>query len=659
MNRIGLWLLSTTLVLGCSGEDPPGGAKDAGPTTDRDAGADCVPSACPADACGMVDDGCGGTLDCGTCGCTPGTFTVDCPERPCETLTGCEAGACTYEPVICDFELCACPDGTECGDEDPRPCGPGCPSLVCDPRPTGNGRYSNTCVPLADLRCGLCDLGGVTCDASDALVCDGPDLPWIDAEAAECNGGSPVSTVVYLDPFIDTMSPNGSREEPFTEVSDAIAAAVTRGSRLIVVGRSEELVGTQVVIDGVSMIGGYSGWPSWRPDPSHRPVFHATSADVTDGRLTGVHAANITLETRVEHVRVITDDVTAAGTTNAAVVATNASALELVDVDIIVGDAGDGAIGTDGTTPTAGGDAAGGGQMGYLGTNEGACNRVVRGGAAGTRTCDGTAIVNAAGGAGGGGSGSQAVPAGAIDECSTVDTIACYHVRGDPGASGAAGGLKRRPTWSGGPGQPGDVHPDLDPGADGMPIFELVDGFLVPTGAGAPGADGANGNGGGGGSSGQITRRPPSGPATGCDVGGAGGGGGAGGCGGGGGTGGGPGGWAVGLVVSDSDGIRLEAITATIGAGGLGGTGGIGAAGTSGSNGGGAGAPPGTPGRTSPAQWGGAVGGRGSDGQSGGDGGSGAAGRSVGVVCDARISLETVTSTSGADGFVAGLGCDQ
>ena len=61
----------------------PGDEQEMGPPVqDEDMGQDMPPACepleqCPADTCGMVEDGCGGMLDCGACACESGQLTAD------------------------------------------------------------------------------------------------------------------------------------------------------------------------------------------------------------------------------------------------------------------------------------------------------------------------------------------------------------------------------------------------------------------------------------------------------------------------------------------------------------------------------------------------------------------------------------------------------
>ncbi len=78
-------------------------------------GSPCEPATCSAEACGIVEDGCGGTLDCGSCEspCEPAT----CSAEACGTVEdGCggtlDCGACesACEPITCAADSCGIVD---------------------------------------------------------------------------------------------------------------------------------------------------------------------------------------------------------------------------------------------------------------------------------------------------------------------------------------------------------------------------------------------------------------------------------------------------------------------------------------------------------------------------------------------------------------------
>lgn len=84
---------------------------------------ECVPATCEG-RCGSVGDGCGGTLDCGSCGCIP--TTPFCSEAQCGVVTdGCggsiDCGACCEPRTACVPGECGptsdgCGGVLDCGD---------------------------------------------------------------------------------------------------------------------------------------------------------------------------------------------------------------------------------------------------------------------------------------------------------------------------------------------------------------------------------------------------------------------------------------------------------------------------------------------------------------------------------------------------------------
>ncbi len=152
-----LSLASLLVLTGCPEEEPSNGSNgtpqqdmtmedmgmdmvEEGDMVSPDAGMDmpadmeemCTPlTECPADTCGMLEDGCGGTIDCGPCACVDGQ-----PSEPtcgvcgfgvsgCEQATGngpatCSLSALTVNPSDCDRVIyvreadpVATPDGSK------------------------------------------------------------------------------------------------------------------------------------------------------------------------------------------------------------------------------------------------------------------------------------------------------------------------------------------------------------------------------------------------------------------------------------------------------------------------------------------------------------------------------------------------------------------
>ncbi|MEW5853662.1 MAG: hypothetical protein AB2A00_33105 [Myxococcota bacterium] len=151
----------------------------------------CQPRTCQqmGATCGVVDDGCGQVLDCGTCragemcGAARQCVVVMCggPGQPCSAQAPCAPGLACINGVCMDGGACT-PDGAQCDPN--RPCcnGQPCPANgFCEPngcRPTGEPcAVNDECCGGACVN-GICGDGG-TC-RPDGASCD-PNRPC-------CNG---------------------------------------------------------------------------------------------------------------------------------------------------------------------------------------------------------------------------------------------------------------------------------------------------------------------------------------------------------------------------------------------------------------------------------------------------------------------------------------
>ncbi len=139
-------------------------------------GTTCTPTTCAAQLvlCGTIPDGCGGTLNCGTCPCPCGTPGCEpCP--PCSATTDC---ATTQIGHVCLSGACGCNTDTDCPagltcNPVLHTCGGGtlvtsssCPSgqKLCPPMLTGPVPHPNSyCIPSS----GCC----TTNDCPNNLVC--------------------------------------------------------------------------------------------------------------------------------------------------------------------------------------------------------------------------------------------------------------------------------------------------------------------------------------------------------------------------------------------------------------------------------------------------------------------------------------------------------
>ena len=123
--------------------------RDAAISTTADAG--CTPVTCAAEQsdCGVIDDGCGNLVDCGSC-----TLPLSCGGDGCAGRCGCTPVTCAPGQNECGMipdgcgsvlDCGLCPAGQTCGAAAPNRCGIGpcvpktCPELgaACGPIPDG------------------------------------------------------------------------------------------------------------------------------------------------------------------------------------------------------------------------------------------------------------------------------------------------------------------------------------------------------------------------------------------------------------------------------------------------------------------------------------------------------------------------------------------
>lgn len=687
-SALGLLLVGTVHCGSASSEpEPPeadagvDAADDASTDVDQPDASPCVPKICAdTEQCGTYEDGCGGTIACdASCVCTPNDFERTCPPRPCEVVAGCTDSRCMYAPVTCGEagaeKACVPVDcsGDGCGNvatapgEEQKlyPCGGKvCAETTqyCDPTPKASGGtvvFENRCVSRPVVTCGACDLGVASCDtSSDRYVCNDIPQPVLDVGSTEeCDSTVVGSTFVFLDVEYTGGSSDGSRERPYTSYGAAIGAALSRNARGIVIAGSPVFTEPMQIADGVSVYGGFQGAPSWIPDRALRPRWEVPASAASGTKLVGAVAKNVTKRTVLYHLRIETQDVTAAeqgqGVSNVALWVEESKGLVLDDVLVQAGAAGNGIDGTNGAQGDTGAAA--------VGSTPGEA------GASCQTTCDVTRCNDAAKNPS-----NPAPPASNTKACGAGGQLDGDYglgaVAGNPSrascqgepaalAGGAAGQDSitwacsvEQPATSGGTGRDGAAG---SPGADAF-VAELVgiEGANIPVRARRDGTDGGRGewgSGGGAGGSHSIGCVPRP------NRGGVGGGAGGPGCGGTRGTGGGGGGVSIGMAVVGASG-NVEVRRSTI-RGGLGGKGG--AAGAGGHGGTGAEGAEGAPGTigddtSESARPGkGGKGGKGGTGGRGGHGSGGAGGSSFGVFCtSAAMSIIRDGSTS----FIKGTG---
>jgi hypothetical protein len=137
----------------------------------------CVPTTCVAQnaACGSIGDGCGKLLDCGTCpkGQVCG---IDAPNQ-CGMVT-CKPQTCADANAECGnigdgctglIDCGDCPPGQVCGLDSPYKCGtPPCTPTTCDAQMAECGPIADGCGSVLD--CGPCPTG-YECGVREANKC--------------------------------------------------------------------------------------------------------------------------------------------------------------------------------------------------------------------------------------------------------------------------------------------------------------------------------------------------------------------------------------------------------------------------------------------------------------------------------------------------------
>ena len=467
--------------------------------------------------------------------------------------------------------------------------------------------------PDCPLNLGICAAAKQQCNGSEWIECTdasyGSEYSETDAlddefKDVNCDG---VDGIREAHIYVDTANGDddlndGSYENPVKTINKGIELAELEGKKSVVIAKGvyEETV---VLADGVSLHGGFSGFPDWNGSLENETIISGGETGVI-----GEEVSNIDFN----HLTITSADRLAGEGSSYAVFLFKVTSM-IINNSVIIGghgaDGTDGIDGASGTDGTKGGDGDkgcedSGGLCSSCSTPDGGAGGVndscgMNGGKGGTPgNGDSSGSTGSSGANGGGTGGLGGVSTSSSDTCNATSASAVYSKGGD-GSSGGDG--------------------------DDAPAVVLADftqeGYTpnLPN-DGETGVHGRGGGGGGGGRGGDDY----------CDsYGSAGGGGGAGGCGGAGGKGGQSGGGSFGIYSVESTDITIANTLIATSGGGKGGNGGAGGLGGSGAAGG-EGGPHGgddEQGEGGCGGWGGA----GGNGGQGGNGAGGAGGPSYGI----------------------------
>jgi len=399
----------------------------------------------------------------------------------------------------------------------------------------------------------------------------------------------------------------GDITQPMLTINAGVAKANESGAKDVYIseGSYNESI---VMIDGVSLCGGYKESDLWSRDTSNHPIINAT--EEVNNRIVGVTAHNIQSQTYLDTMEIITANSSTGS--SCGVWCYNISD-DLLNINNCIISSGDGRDGVNGGSGSSGSSGQNGG-VGVLFAFGAGGAGTYNGGNGGIGGVWLFVPFAGAPGAGGGGPGGGAGGSGGM-----------WGVIGALGANGAAGANGA----NGGNGAVGDGY-----GTVVNNFWYGIDGSN-----GGNGAHGSGGGGAGGGGSGVVVAMN----------GGGGGGGGGSGARGTGGTGGTSAGGSIGILLVEAN-ITITHNMIFTGNGGIGGNGGNGGSGGIGGNGG--------IGGIGTSLGHGGIGGRGGNGGNGGAGGGGAGGLSFGIYCydsDSTISDNLYTiGTGGLGGSSSG-----
>lgn len=255
----------------------------------------CQPKTmCDAEVCGMIDDGCGGMLDCGA-------------PKTCAEIN------------VCGTHDDGCGSTVDCGQ------------CLCE-----NGQPTQP-------TCDACGVFALTCNGDQSSCAGAPIEAVRNLTENDC-----ASALLYVDDMAN--GGDGSKNSPFSSLQDALNKAKNGSVKAILIKGTGTYKGTIDVLSGVSILGGFDS--SWKPDENLKPTIEGDANP--NGDVFGVKADSIDQETWLVNLIVKTPDAVN-GHNNYGLYTTKATRLHVYKTDVFAGKGGDGADGQDGASGANGG----------------------------------------------------------------------------------------------------------------------------------------------------------------------------------------------------------------------------------------------------------------------------------------------------------------
>ncbi|HBQ10103.1 MAG TPA: hypothetical protein DEF51_02555, partial [Myxococcales bacterium] len=406
--------------------------------------------------------------------CVEGSCLSPMDGRDCDDADSCSVDACSESAGACE--------NTPYEDflVNPMHCGTGSNDCVVCPEPPAGSNQVATCV---DGACALAcaeGFGNADGDLSNGCECmatsedDPPDALFIDADCDGIDGEVEVGVFVAPPSLGGNDANPGTQARPVATIARGIeiardASGRRRAEVYVAAGRYDESV---VLVDGVSLYGGYLAASGWQRGASFLSEIRGGS--------TAVSGTGLTQDTEMQLFTILAANATGSGQSSYGVRVHNSTGLLSLSLNTIT--AGDGAGGSPGSNGSAG-NPGGDGAQGHAGCDGCSGNSCV-----GT-LCDGGSSSCAGGGDGGRGGYSSS----SGDGGSPGTRGSATGSGGTAGRGGNAAGVCFDSSEAGGEGGPGgDGASGSNGAAPGSAIGTAAAGLYVPTNGlgGTAGTDG-------------------------------------------------------------------------------------------------------------------------------------------------------------------------